>query len=185
MTDPVYPPKSAMKLTSNALEVRVEKAQENAAPPHVEAADPYYEAFLCDQIKMLAEDMQFPEQWAAEIGVTEARMFSWIDIYPEFAEAYAVAITKLRAAFTHELLHVAKGKRFGAVGPLYVLVAKKRFPDLFGDDPTPRPSAPRAPRDITPPDAGSGPQTIDGTFEDMQEEQLQAELDALRARHNT
>lgn len=180
MTDPLTPTRKLKDLSAKRLQQQIEHAHENAALPHEEAADPYYEPYLCDQIKMMAEEMQFPEQWAAEIGVTEMRMFSWIERYPEFAEAYAVAITKLRAAFTHELVHVAKGRRPDAVGPLYALMAKKRFADLYGDAPMLPVQGLPAPRDITP----QG-QVIDGAaVEDMEADQLRSELEALRKRHD-
>lgn len=183
MTDPLTPSRKFKNLTADKLQQQIEHAQENAALPHEEAADPYYDPYLCEQIKMLADDMKFPEQWAAEIGVTEARMFGWIERYPDFAEAYAIAITKLRAAFTQEMVHVAKGNRPKAIAPLYTLLAKKRFIDLYGDAPPPAIGlpGPAAPRDITP---GQG-QVIEGTaVEDLNSEQLRSELEALRKRHN-
>lgn len=180
MNSPVSPSQSAKHLTSDRMQQHIDHVSDNAALPHEEAADPFYESYLCDQIKVMAEDMQFPEQWAAEIGVTEVRMFSWVGKYPEFTEAYAVAITKLRAAFTTKMLEIADGKREGAIGTLWVLIAKKRFADIYGDAPVPSAGLP-APRDITP----AGDQTIDGTaISDMEVDQLQSELDALRRRHS-
>ncbi len=181
MNDPLTPTNAKVKrLTAERLQDSIDHAVENPALPHEEAADPYYEAYLCDQIKMMAEDMTFPEQWAAEIGVTEMRMFGWIERYPEFAEAYAVAVTKLRAAFTAELMQAARGKKEGAIGPLYAMIAKKRFADLFGDAPPPPAGGLPAPRDITP----TGGQVIDGQFEEMESDQLRQELEALRKRHD-
>lgn len=181
MTDPLTPTRKLKDLSAERLKQQVNHAHDNAAMPHEEAADPYYESYLCDHIKMMAEEMSFPEQWAAEIGVTEMRMLSWIERYPEFAEAYAVAITKLRSAFTSELVHVAKGFRPNAVGPLYALMAKKRFADLYGDAQLPPSQGFPAPRDITP----QG-QAIEGTaVDDMETEQLRSELEMLRIRHET
>lgn len=181
MNDPLTPSRKMKDLSAKKVQQVVEAAHENAADPIEEAADEYYEPFLCDQIKMLAEDLQFPEQWAAEIGVTEARMFSWIERYPEFAEAYAEAITKLRAAFTEELMGVARGNKPDAIGPLYVMIAKKRFADLYGDIPAPVAARLPAPRDITP----GGGQVIDGSVADQDEEELLAELEVLRKRHQS
>ena len=155
--------------------------------PVLEAADPYYEPYFCDNIKMMAEDMQFPEQWAAEIGVTEMIMFDWITKFPEFAEAYNIAMTCLRAAFTAEIVGVARGRKPNANANLYALIAKKRFHDLYGDHP-PAIAAPPggarqggAPKDITPANGN----VIDGTpISDMKSEQLHKELKALRKRHN-
>lgn len=180
MSDPFAPPPKVKRLTAQRIQETIEHAHDNAAMPHEEAADPYYEAYLCDQIKDMAEDMKFPEQWAAEFGVTEFRMFGWIERYPEFAEAYAVAVTKLRAAFTEELFRVAKMGSGVAIGGIYTMIAKKRFADLYGDAPPPPAAGIGGPRDITPHNG----QLIEGTaISDMETDQLEAELEALRKRH--
>lgn len=160
--------------------------------PILEAADPYYEPYFCDTIKALAEEMMFPEQWAADIGVTEMIMFDWISKFPEFAEAYNIAMTALRAAFTSEIVSVARGGKKDANAVLYALIAKKRFHDLYGDHNAPAAPAPfggagrggaqNSMQDVTP--AINDSNTISGVaISDMKAEQLHDELKLLRDRH--
>lgn len=181
MSDPVAPGQKARHLTAQRVQDGIDHAESNEALPHEEAADEYYEPYLCDAIVMLAEQMEFPEQWAAQIGVTEMHMFSWIEKYPEFARAYALAITKLRAAFTAELVNVARGKNPLAMAPLYGLLAKKRFADLYGDAPPPPAKGLAPPRDVTP-----GSQIIDATaVSDDDADRIRAEIKELRRRHGS
>jgi len=158
--------------------------QPNVSIEVLEAADPYYEPYFCDQIIKMAEDMQFPEQWADAIGVNEMVMLGWIQTFPAFADAYYSAMTKLRSAFTGELVSVARGKSLGEDrgkpdATIYTLLAKKRFADLYGD---------AIPQIIHSP----VPQTlntvqgdvIDGqVIDDMAAEDLRKEIKVLRDRH--
>lgn len=163
----------------------IEHAESNAATPFEEAADPFYEDFFGEMIKGYAEECMFPEQWAHLIGVSEPRMFSWLHKYPEFAECFASAVTILRSKFTSELMDAARGKKFGAQSSLYMMVAKKRFADLYGDigDFVPPGSGtldPAKARDITPKGDIVDEQR---DYESMQEAQLLQELEKLKKRH--
>jgi len=145
------------------------------------AADTYYEPRFCDRIKYLATEMKFVEGWAYDIGVSEMTMYDWIEKFPEFKEAYNIAVTTLRSTFTDEIVSAARGEKPGANAVLYVLLAKKRFKDLYGD-PERFPTAP-IPLGITP-QAIEGGMVIDGkVIDEMAEEQLIEELKMLRERH--
>lgn len=153
--------------------------------PFAAAADPYYEPVFCDLIQQYAEEMEFPEEWAANLGVAERTMFDWIEKFPEFARAYLIALTKLRAAFMRELRTTARRPSMTSNGPLYALIAKKRFADLFGELPQDKaPPLPTAPTDAT------GAPVIDGTTGEVVEDvavadttRLEQELAALRQRN--
>lgn len=158
-------------------------AEVAAMPPDpvAEFVDPYYEPYFCARIKELADEGLYPEEWAAQFDVSEYDMFNWISHFPEFARAYMVALTKLRAKFTHDLRKAANGKIEKAQAGLFTLLAKKRFPDLYGDQPD-EPLRPVLP---------SGPQTIEGTVaglddpSDMATKDIADELAVLRRRHPT
>lgn len=143
------------------------------------AADPYYEPYFCDSIQVWAEEMKMPEQWAAEIGVPEQEMFNWISVYPEFARAYAIAMTKLRAAFTDYMLRAAEAPNGVRTASLIALIAKQRFRDLYGD-PAPGRAPPAAlpMRDVTPGESELGV----GSVSEMEHDALIKELEALRRR---
>ena len=183
MSDPTNPGSGLTKLTRKRLEQIEEKAEKTEVSEWEEEADPYYEPYFCDMISDWAEQMMFPEQWAADLGVTEMTLYNWITKFPEFARSYQVAITKLRAAFTKEMIEVARGKNQAANAVLYTLIAKKRFADLYGDPPPAQTPAYYTPTT----GGGSVGQTIDGTIgskvDDMETDDLQKELEDLRARH--
>jgi len=164
---------------------------EGEADDFQEVIDPYYEPYFCDEILRMADDMMFPEEWAAELGVSEPEMFNWIGKFPEFARAYTIAATKLRAAFTSEMRKVARGKMPFPQASLYSMFAKKRFPDLYGD-PAPQNPPSRPAGETIPAQSHMNGATIEGTVitdepkpaEDMEAPELIKELDALRRRHN-
>lgn len=160
------------------------------------AADDYYASEFAEKIVWWAQEMMFPEEWAAEMGVTEAIMFSWVHRFPEFGRAYAGAITILRGQFSNMLLRAATGRQgtmhsLPNLNPqLLKLIAEKRFPDLYGAPPEaprgrPAGSAPaEAPRDVTPIEGG---QLIDHkkALDQMTPAELEREmkeLDLLRQR---
>lgn len=177
---PNLPARVSRKLTEENVTQMVDQAHADPASEYEEAADPFYEPYFCQTIVLLAEQMWFPEQWASEMGVTERRMMNWVIRYPEFADAYETAITKLRAEFTADFVRTARGGKEGAVGPMYILLAKKRFPDLFGDVPTAPPSAAAPPKDITP---NSAEIIEHAPIEGSEADKLRAELEELRKIH--
>lgn len=178
LPEPVKPP--GRELTGNVVR-RMDQEGQGQRDPYKEAADPFYDARFCDDIQDMARDMMFPEEWAAQIGVTEARLLRWTVQFPGFAEAFAVAVTILRATFTAELREAARGKKAFSHAPLYAMFARKRFPDLYGDQSDQKPpAAPPGPRDITP--ASEAIIDADRPVQDMATDELQKELDRLRAR---
>lgn len=145
------------------------------------AADPYYDPIFCEFIIGFAERQMFPEEWAAELGLSEATVFEWVDKFPEFAEAWEIAITKLRAAFTRDMRDASQGKVAFAQGALYQVFAKKRFPDLYGD------SKDAAPVSKTGPSEKRGSEIEaekSSEIEQMQTEELLRELEILRKRQS-
>jgi hypothetical protein len=156
MTDSIKPtPPTFEKITNDTLRKLHDLADELDHDPVAEAADDYYEAYFCDRVQVLAEDGNFPETWADELGVTEWEMYQWTQTYPEFTRAFALALTKLRSKFTKELWKAARGKSFGAQSSLFVLLGKKRFADLYGD--------------AKPPGIDDPPQRLPGTIDNMRD----------------
>ncbi len=173
--------------------IEAQEVAEGEGDPYAEMMDPYYEPYFCDEILRMADEMMFPEEWAAELGVSEPELFSWIGKFPEFARAYNVAATKLRAAFTREMRDSARGEKSFSQPALYKLFAEKRFPDLYGV-PSPKALPPTEdPASINAPKTAMTGEVIDGTLveheqkpaEDMDAPELVAELEALRKRHTS
>lgn len=198
MQDPLHPKSPQTILTAERLDRIERRADDTVADEIVEAADDYYEPHFCGHIQEWAGELMFPEQWAAELGVSEMTLYGWIRKFPAFARAYSIAITRLRAAFTREMVAMAMGRecyngaRSSAVfanATLIGLIAKKRFADLYGDPPpTPPPQQgnPAEARDITPgalPGSMIEGESRPAALSDMAVDQLQDELAALRARH--
>jgi hypothetical protein len=165
-------------VTGTAISRIEDEAGDRENDPFAEIADDFYEARFCDLIHIYAEDMWFPEQWAHELGVSEHVMLTWVTRFPEFARAYARALTALRATFTTELVHVARGGTGTDLSnpALYQLLAKTRFRDLFGDNPPSLPVSPASVRDITPGAEGA-------PAAGMNEARIMGELEVLRKRH--
>lgn len=176
-------------LSEKNIKGLLEDAEDLNPLAHEREADPYYEEYFCDMIQEFATAMRFPEEWAMEFGVSEQVMFSWVRKYPEFTAAYASAVTKLRAAFTQELVAAAKIPGAMRNSSILVLIAKKRFPDLYGDPAEPGNKLP--PRDVTPSRhpfaaAKEQQQVIEGHAEEVADDDaaaLREELEALRRRH--
>jgi|GEM_PF-2133167 len=185
MSDPLKPHKRAKSFTNETAVQIIEHSAEHEAAPHEEAADPYYEPYFCDDIKGYAEEGMYPEEWAAEFGVAEITMFGWAQRFPEFADAYAIAMTKLRASFTAELRRNSRlpGAMTNAV--LLSKIAASRFPDLYGTPHKAPPNGRSAPgsnaRDITPSQPSATGEVED--YDDHTQEHLLKELETLRNRH--
>jgi len=183
MTDPLHPRRQSRHLTAASVAAVLEAAGNAESDPIKVALAELYEPWMCERIKEWAVELRFPEEWAAELGVPEAEMFNWISEFPDFARAYAVAITRLRAAYTSAMVSIAIGRQNPGVSladaqpALMALIGKKRFADLYGDAPPDQsPFAWRGstPRDVTP---------IDMRGEDVGA--LREEARRLRVRHET
>lgn len=177
------------KITAKVIDKIIEDAGDKQNDPYLEAADDYYEPAMCDMIKIYAEDVMFPEQWAELLGIPEKEMYGFVRKYPEFARAFAMAMTILRSRFTAKMWEAARGRVPDAMAPLFTMFAKTRFPDLYGDKSAGGPPAqgqPQQPqhsqdmKDVTPDDQPVG-QLVDGTV--LTEQDIDAELKQLRERH--
>lgn len=86
----------------------------------------------CQLIRDLAQAGEFPEAWAAEIGITVNTMRMWVRTHPEFAEAAIIARHLLQAYWSRE---IDKNRNNPNAKPgLYTLITR-RFPELYGQTP--------------------------------------------------
>lgn len=90
--------------------------------------DPAY----CEKIMLLAQAGDFPEAWAAEIGVSVETLRLWGHAHPEFREALIAAKHLLYAYWTREIAANRNNPR--ANSAMYALVVR-RLPALFGREP--------------------------------------------------
>lgn len=136
-----------------------------------------YDPAFCDTIKIMAQVGEFPEAWAAEIGVSVETLRRWGHEYPDFREAL-IAAKHLVAAFWQRDI-AANRKNGKANAAMYGLIAR-RLPALFGKEPidlTEYVLRPDAPEDQASPEA----LTADAAKAAPTDE-LQARLEALRKR---
>jgi hypothetical protein len=91
-----------------------------------------YDPGHCNTIRLLAQRGEFPEAWAAEIGVTLNTMRNWARAHPEFAEAVVIAHHLLQTFWTRDIVknRLNKDARPG----LYGMIAR-RLPALYGRNP--------------------------------------------------
>lgn len=92
-----------------------------------------YDADLhCQMVRDLAQQGDFPESWAAEIGITISTMRRWVHEHEEFREAIIIARHLLQSFWTRD---IAKNRTNPDSKPgLYNLIAR-RFPELYGREP--------------------------------------------------
>lgn len=86
----------------------------------------------CDRIIMLAQQGEFPETWANELGVTLETFRLWRRDHPEFGEAIIMAHQYLLAHWTRFL--AANLTNPNAKPKLFALLLR-RFPAIYGRDP--------------------------------------------------
>jgi hypothetical protein len=91
-----------------------------------------YEPDFCLVVRELAQRGEFPEAWAAEMGVTLNTMRNWSRSYPDFAEAVVIAHHLLQTYWTRDI--VANRMNPNARLGLYGLIAR-RLPALYGRNP--------------------------------------------------
>lgn len=158
--------------------------------PVLEAVDPYYDPSFGEDIVEWAQEITFPETWAARLGVTEVVMFSWVQRYPEFARDYLNALTHLRAKWSEAMVGLALGRKgdnhsLAFANPKLVeTIARQRFADLYGKADTAAPglTPPAAPRDITPTEGEISDVAPNGMTPEQIEREL-SDLRILRERH--
>lgn len=66
---------------------------------HASKYDPAY----CDQIRDMAQQGMFPEEWCGHIGVVMRTLYQWADTYPEFEEAVTISWHILAAVHAEKL----------------------------------------------------------------------------------
>lgn len=91
-----------------------------------------YDPGFCLVVRELAQRGEFPEAWAAEMGVTLNTMRNWSRNQPDFAEAVVIAHHLLQTYWTRDL--VANRLNPNARPGLYALIAR-RLPALYGRNP--------------------------------------------------
>lgn len=133
----------------------------------------------CQLVRDMAQEGEFPEAWAATIGITLNTMRVWVNTHEEFAEAVIIARHLLQTYWTREL--AAARKDPNSKPGIYTILVR-RFPELYG----------RNPVDLfaflhTPLDTGEGGgqehtiTTADGVRQ-MSDEEIQKRLETLRQR---
>ena len=134
-----------------------------------------YDPEFCMRVRMLAQCGDFPEAWAADIGVTLNTLRRWINEHPDFREGVTIAHHLLLAYWTRE---IAKHRNTDGAQPgMYALIIR-RFPAIYG----------RAAIDLhqwlmTPPGSddsqtGAGPKAL----VEIKTDDLDAKIAALEAR---
>lgn len=86
----------------------------------------------CWTVRNLAQRGEFPEAWAAEIGITLNTMRVWVNTHEEFAEAVIIARHLLQTYWTREL---AKARNDPNSKPGIYSIMVRRFPELYGKNP--------------------------------------------------
>lgn len=86
----------------------------------------------CQLVQDLAQRGEFPEAWAAEIGITLNTMRVWVNTHPEFGEAVIIARHLLQTFWTRELAE-ARNSEIAKPGIYSIIV--RRFPELYGKNP--------------------------------------------------
>ena len=135
----------------------------------------------CQMVRDLAQEGEFPEAWAATIGITLNTMRVWVNTHEEFAEAVIIARHLLQTYWTRKL--VAARDDPNAKPGIYSIIVR-RFPELYGKAPvdlfaflhSPLPTdttgAPEAEHTVT---------TVDGVRQ-MSDEDIKKRLEILRQR---
>lgn len=86
----------------------------------------------CDLVRDLAQAGEFPEAWAAEMGITLTTMRMWVKTHEEFRESIIIARLLLQTYWTREIV---KARNLDTAKPgIYSLIVR-RFPELYGRTP--------------------------------------------------
>lgn len=135
----------------------------------------------CQMIRDMAQRGEFPEAWAAEIGITLNTMRVWVNTHEEFCEAAIIARHLLQTYWTRELAS-ARNNPMAKPG-IYSIIAR-RFPELYGKNPIDLFAFLHSPLQT---DAEGQPEgehaitTADGV-QRMTDEEIQKRLETLRQR---
>lgn len=133
----------------------------------------------CQLVRDLAQRGEFPEAWAAEIGITLNTMRVWVNTHEEFSEAVIIARHLLQTYWTRELA-AARNDPNSKPGIYSIIV--RRFPELYGKAPVDLFAFLHSP---LPEDGAKGEEhtitTADGVRQ-MSTEDIQKRLEILRQR---
>lgn len=151
-------------------------------PPGQKSRAAKYDPDLhCQLVRDLAQGGEFPEAWAAEIGITLNTMRVWVNTHEEFAEAVIIARHLLQTYWTRQLA-AARDNPLAKPGIYSIIV--RRFPELYGKNPIDLFAFLHSP---LPTDAAGGAgaehtiTTADGV-QQMTDEEIQKRLETLRQR---
>lgn len=137
-----------------------------------------YDPDFCLVVRELAQRGEFPEAWAAEMGVTLNTMRNWSRSHSDFAEAVVIAHHLLQTYWTRDI--AANRMNPNARPGLYALIAR-RLPALYGRNPVDLVSWL-----VEPEKQGEGasptlpPMIMD--IRSMTDQEISARLEVLRAR---
>ena len=135
----------------------------------------------CQLVRDLAQRGEFPEAWAAEIGITLNTMRVWVNTHEEFAESVIIARHLLQTFWTREL---AKARNDPNSKPGIYSIIVRRFPELYGKNPIDLFAFLHSPLPTDAAGQSEGEHTIttaDGV-QQMTDEEIQKRLETLRQR---
>lgn len=136
-----------------------------------------YDPEHCWQVRLLAMEGLFPEEWCAHFGITMGTMYNWANRYPDFDQACHEAWYLLRAHWTQKARESIQGR--GMAPSILAMILEKRFPDTWGKNPRNTHETFASRND--PPDQGEGPETPQSIAE-MDDDMLQQHITKLQAR---
>lgn len=140
-----------------------------------------YHAGIPERVVAMAQQGRFPEEWCAELGVSMRTIYAWANDRPEFEDAVEHAWHLLHAYWARLLRENITNPAFRQSAALQVMA--KRFPATWGKEP----------RNTLENFSARNERTSDGgvqlcrnceDLERMSEEELCAELEMLRKRHD-
>lgn len=148
--------------------------------PGAEGRANKYDPEMCMQIRLLAQEGKFPEQWCGPLAVSLDTMRRWRHQYPDFRDALIIARILLNAYWSQKA-HDAIEKP-GINQAVLITILKGRFPEFYGNNPVDvwhflhsEDGAWRPPVDTSPADAA-------GLSMNLTETEVKMKLAALRAR---
>ena len=89
-----------------------------------------YRPEFCDQVREMAQDGMFPEEWCAHIGVSMSTLYKWCHDYPDFEEAVKAAWVLL-AAYWARWVRENKANPHARVH-MVMKMLERRLPSLWG-----------------------------------------------------
>ena len=96
-----------------------------------------YDPKYCMEIRDMAQDGKFPEEWCAHIGVTITTIYNWANRYPEFDEAVRIAWHILHAYYSEKARKIVENPlKYNVLkATVFLEILRKRFPSTWGKEP--------------------------------------------------